>query len=730
MPSSFDQQLLDNEELHFGIVNRCIGSLQLSPISFPQTIGILISLASAIIVYLSFGIEVAVCVFLVMFLTFVGMAGKDFGLVQEKATKTRTFYSETPIKSVGEDGLPIALFKDEKSIMAGPEKDKRVWSIEREFEHLRFYGSYEAGRANAGFYTLQYEGGAKCYFVYGLKVEGFSPCMTHVDCMTAMRKLKKGFKSFPGLKLKFIWDLPADASSQILQQKQLLELADQDELTVELAQARRRWAVEKEREGEIVAPTLRVYARARVMMGQEESIAQDWKDEFGKVLATIYNRFFSESTPLSLANQAMGLGYQAACLTCVRVFNDGMGLRANPMSVHELYRFDYDQIHSEPVDRCPQYVRVTDKGMTECQKMVRTKEGSQPLVGHHILGELFKSEGVSSVPVFYREDMWLPLKGRSDYQGNPKGKFAACVRVTQLEGYASINNSHAIGHIQNVYRWLQGQSDVQLITEIEALNPIKKKDKLDKGITNRTKRTAIAIRKETQDVDSMEDIEDLVEARRLLRAGEQTLSTATFVWVYADSRPKLKARVTSVMGAIGLPNCELIQDCIEHRWFDSQPYAWEAMSTEPILRRPEYMITQGIPVLPLTQPQALDKQGLGYVGTQIPAMYFIDYCGRKNHTLITAKSGGGKSMQAAEIVARCIATRTPGIMLDSPPLADQSTDKVAPSTYTPIIELWQSKGVNCAYQDIKKSPFNIISRCGFGTNKFEVDALVEAHTDM
>lgn len=142
------------------------------------------------------------------------------------------------------------------------------------------------------------------------------------------------------------------------------------------------------------------------------------------------------------------------------------------------------------------------------------------------------------------------------------------------------------------------------------------------------------------------------------------------------------------------------------------------------------MIKQSIPSMPLTQPQKLDAKGVGYVGKDIPALYYIDYCGEKNHTLINATSGGGKSIQGMEILSQCIATGTPGIMLDSPPLADQSTDKVAPSTYTPALELWQSLGVNCAYQDIKRSNFNIIGRYGLGNNKFELEALVEAHLDV
>ncbi|NJR57359.1 MAG: hypothetical protein HC768_24325 [Acaryochloris sp. CRU_2_0] len=651
--------------------------------------------------------------------TFIIWGGHDFGREWEKLKSTRTYYSETPLQGTAADGLPVALFEGDDYVVAGQEEKQRRYSMERVFRHLRFYASYELNRADIGFYALNPGYGSLCYFVYAFEVIGFSPCMTHSDCMAAIRAINKTFKNIPNLKLKFIWDVPADGSAQILQQKRLLERAEQDELTVEIIKSRGQWATSAERQGELVAPTLRVYARVRSLIGQENFIPQDWKDRWAARAAPYIERWTGDHTHQELFIQAMEFAYDSCCRPVMRAFQEGMGLKARPLSVHELYCRDFAQLHETPVDRCPKYVRLTDQGLFEHQEMIETPDGPQPLVPHHILGELFKQEGIQSVPVFYRNDAWLPLKN----------KFAACIRLTQMEGYADLDGSHALGHLQTTYRWLQGISDVQFVTEVEAVDPIAKKGLMDRGITNRTKRSNRAVEKQTQDVNAMEDIDDLVEARRLFRAGEQTLSTATLIWVYRDSREQLKLAVQQVMGRIGLNNCELVQDSIEYRWIDIQPYAWETMCFKPINRRLEYMIPQAIPTLPFTQPQTLDRQGIGYVGAGIPAQYFIDFVGQKNHTFIAAKSGGGKSLKALEIPVRCIATQTPGILLDSPPLADQSTEEVAPSTYTPAIEQWQAKGVSCAYHDIKKQNFNILGRYGLGRNKWEIDTLVETHLD-
>lgn len=720
MTVSLEQKELDNQSLGYGAVNRCVGSLQLYPVSFEQIIACGVSFIVAFFIWATGHAEIAFLTFFVLSGSLILLGGQDFGREVEKMKATRSFYSESPPLGEGPDGLPIALFTEDPTITT--EKGKKYHSLEQQFDTLRFYGSYEVKRSDIGFYYLNQGTGPLVYIVYGFKVQGFSPCMDHMDCMTAIRSINRAFKNLPDLKLKFIWDIPGDASAQILQQKKLLDMAEQDGLTVEIANQRGKWATRNEREGAIVAPSLRVYARVKAAVGQENFVPQDWKDKWAAKAAPLVEKLFGDQSPQALIIQSMDFAFDACCTPVMRAFTSEIGLRIRPFTVHELYSRDFAQLHDSPVEKCPQYIRRTDEGLFIHQDMEDTPERPQPTVSHHILGELFKPEGNPSVPVFYRKDIWLPNKGIA-------GKFAACIRILQMEGYTEIDGSHGIGHLQNTFRWMAGISDIQFITEIEAIDPIAKKNLMDKGIKNRTKRSNRAIQNQTQDVDSMEDIEDLLEARRLFRAGEQTLSTATLIWVYADDREKLQLKQEEVMTRIGKANCELVQNSIEYRWIDSQPYAWEAMCRQPVLRRPEYMMTQAIPLIPWTQPQALDSQGLGYIGKTISAQYFIDYCGKKNHTFMGAKSGGGKSMQGLDILAQCIATRTPTVFLDSPPLADQSTGEVAPSTYTPAIEVWKSEGVNCAYQDMKKQPFNVLGRYGLGQNKWEIETLVETHID-
>lgn len=712
--TSYEQLAADNESLRGGVVNAAAGSLPLAPYTMVHGFFALLAIVVSIFAYFLVGVETAGCIFVVVLVSLMVWGGNDTALELEKMKKTREFFGELPLKETGNDGLPRPSFRTEPYITR---KDQRYYSIEQKFNHLRFYGSYEKNLSNAGFYYQQHGTSPNVYLVFGFKVQGYSPCMDHVDCMQAMKQINRSFRNYPDLKLRFVWSVPSDGSAQILQQKELLEQAELDDLSVEIIKARGRWAVGQEREGKLVTPTLSVYARTQSALGQENAIPQNWKDKWTAKLTPQIEKMFGDEPEQALAIRAIDFAFDSCCTTTMRAFNGELNLRARPLTVHELFQLDYAELHDSPVDECPQYVRVTDAGLFE-----HTSSESP----HHILGDIFREEARSAVPVFYRDKVWFPSKGKKDSDGNPTGLYGACIRLGQMESYSGIRGSHAVGHIQNTVRWFEGLSDVKLITEAEAINPLRRKRDIDKAITNRTKRVNAAVARQNPDMDSMDDIDDLYDARQMFRAGDRVLSVCTLVWVYAEDADKLSLKVTQVTNRIGLDNCVLVQNAIEQHWVDSQPYTWDAMCQD---RRPEYMITQSVPLFPLAQPQPLDKKGVGFVGKHISAQYFIDFCQKKNHTLITAKSGGGKSMMGLEIMAQCIATGTPYMFLDSPPIADQSKGEVAKSTYSPAIEQWQSLDVDCAYQDVKKRNFNILGRYGLGRNTFEVDALVETHVD-
>lgn len=720
MTITYEQKTADNEALRGGVVNKAAMGVALYPFDLGHVYaaifaGFIALLSSFVIPFTS-----ALIIFFAILCTIFVYAGNDFNLEKEKLKGTRNFYSEIPLKGSRADGLPYAVLSDEPVIVRN---EKKYHSLDQEFKHLRFIGSYEKNRSNAGFFYLNQGMSAKTHLVFGFKVAGFSPCMDHADCMQAIKNINRAVSDYPDIYLRFVCRVPSDASAQILQQKSFLEQEGIDPVSVEIVNDRGRWAVAKEKSGELVAPELYVYARVKSSLGQEKFIPQDWKDRWAAQLTPTIEKLFGDAPQQALAMQAIDFAFDTCCTPIMRMFNNEISIKARPLNVHELYVAEFKKLHREPIDKCPQYIRVTDQGLFEHEENSGTE--------HHILADLFQEEsGRASLPIFYRNRVWLPLKGGNDENGNPKGLFAACVRLDQVEAFPSIAESHAIGHLQNTVRWLNGFSDVEIITELRGTNTLQVKKTVQRGITNRTKRFNVSTTKGVPDADSMDDMDDLHDARRMLRSGDQVLSTCCLIWAYAETVDLLDQKTSQIISRVGADQCTLVQNSIENYWIDSQPYSWDTMCTEPAMRRHDYMTFQAIPMMPLTQPQPLDNAGLGFVGKHVSAQYFIDFCKKKNHTFIAAKSGGGKSMIGQDIMAHCVLTQTPFMFLDSPPIADASKkEEVAASTYTPAIELWQEAGIDCAYQDIKKQNFNAIGRYGLGRLRWEIDALVEANLD-
>lgn len=719
MTASYEQKTADNETLRDGVVNFATG-MDLRPYNLKQGLIVLVAGLISIALCAIIPMTSAVIVFFALVAIALVYGGKDIDLEKEKLTKTRNFYSELPLKKTREDGLPVADLAEESIITRD---DKRYHSIDNEFKYLRFFGSYEKNRSDAGFFYLNKGTSVVTYLVFGFKVAGFSPCMDHTDCMDAIKKINRAVRNFPELNLRFVCRMPSDASAEILQQKAFLEQKGLDPVSVEIVKDRGCWAVAKEKSGEIVAPELYIYARVKSSLGQEQFIPQDWKDKWASKLTPTIERLFGDAPKQALAIRAMDFAFDACCTPVMRMFNNEIGVRARPLNVHELYRLEFKKLHSEPVDRCPQYIRVTDEGLFERTEQTETE--------HHVLADLFQEEsGRASLPIFYRTRAWFPLKGAKDENGKPKGQYAACIRLDQAEAYPDIEGSHAIGHLQNTVRWLQGLSDVELITEMEQLPGLEKLRQVQKLITNRKKRVNVSFSKGLVDDDSADDMDDLQDARKELRSGNKFMTTCTLIWAYADTVDKLNQKTTQIINRVGADQSTLVQNSIENYWIDSQPYCWDAMGTVPAWRRTEYLIYQTIPRLPLTQAQPLDDAGISFVGKNLSALYFLDFCKKKNHTLISAKSGGGKSMIGLNILAQCVLTDTPFMILDSPPIADTSKQgEVAQSTYTPAVEAWQQAGVDAAYQDIKTQNFNAIGRYGLGRQSWEIDVLVDNNMD-
>lgn len=688
-----ETQLINNERLFYGRVNTCIGSLQLRLFSNQQVAGAFAILATwpLLVFVFQLSLEKASVVCFTLFVVFLVWGGSDYTKQLERMRKPRTYKTETAPSTL-KAGIPSI------QLLERTKEDKSPPGIIREF-YLRTYGSYDKDNSESGFYILNK--GGDVYSVFGFKVGGFSPSMTDSQAYEALTAIEKVLASIPNIEFKLYWDVRSSAEGYHHQQAELLNAKAHDPLSEAVIVSRGKRATRLQRQGKIVTSELRVYARFKVVLGGDYAEAQNWQDkELAKVLPVLQRTVSYVTEALTPVDQrqvfeqeearswrdAIDHAYGSCCLPTLRLLTEstGMGIKADVLSVHELFQRDWDEIHSLPVDKCPKYIQVTPQGITEISD-------NSDL---HILPILYCPEEKQSVPQFFQSSVYLPAKR----------KWAGCLKIgQQLEFPAESDGSQARGNMRYLLRALEGVSDFRLISETVAIDPVDQTKELNRGTKNRTRRVEDATtRQHTTDVAAGEDLVDLVEARRLVRSGKRTTSIATCIWVYRDTEAQVEEALRQLSN-IAFPGerSQICQSLMHRRWIDSQPYAWFTMFAEPYVRREDYMTSQAIPLLPLTQPQPIDKQGLLFTGRDIPIACYLDLIGKKNHTGIFAKSGGGKSLIGLEVILECIFTNTPALILDSP----RGTGE---STYTPVMEALASLGVKCDYHNIRAKNLNII----------------------
>lgn len=733
-----DSQQLNNEQLRFGRVNTCVGTLQLRNLSTHQMGGglALLLLFGFLVLVFRLPLNAAGVAFGICFVIFLVWGGKDYTKELEKWYTNRSYYSEG-VCADESSPIPSPVYQGEMFLK---EKQQRQYKFERELG-LRGLVSYEKDRAKPAMYILQKpinqykvvslareKIGQVVHVIVGFKVGGFSPSMTDAQSMIALDQIETLFAALPNVQFKFYWDCRTTAEDYCQQQANLLHAKDHDPLSEAIIISRGKRAVRLEQADEIVETTLRVYARVEVVLGGDYTVAQTWKDKemakYWPVLQDIASFIRSRltATPEDQVTErtwmnAIDSAYTTGCLPVFKLLTQarGLGLKADMLTVDDFFAQDWGENHASPSGPCPRYSRVTKRGI----EYVKTDPSDL-----HLMSILFtpeqvqrpdkaESQFVPAVPVITQTSLYLPLLDQ----------WAGCLKVGQQLAYeAETDHSQARGHLRFLWRRLQGVSNFRLISEVVGIDPVAQIKRIKTGTKNRTRRIEdAATREHTQDFGSSQELMDLVDAGHAVKSGRRTLSIATTIWLYRDSEDELDEALSS-LATQNFPSgtSEVCQSLLGRRYLESLPYAWSSMHYAPHNRRENYLAAQAIPLLPFTQHQPLDRQGILFTGKDIPVSYYLDLLFTKNHTAIFAKSSGGKSMIGLEIILECVFHDIPALILDSP-------KGEGDSTYTPLMNALAAYGVKCAYHNIRKANLNVL---GFTPGPALDPVVAQNHVDL
>ncbi|NJM66591.1 MAG: hypothetical protein HC851_13485 [Acaryochloris sp. RU_4_1] len=733
-----ETQHLNNEQLRFGQVNTCVGTLQLRNLSTHQIGGglVLVMFFGFLILFFRLPLTIAGVAFGISFVIFLLWGGRDYTKELEKWYKNRSYYSES-VCADESSPVPAPVYHGE---MFTKEGKKRLYKFERELG-LRGLVSYEKDRAKPGMYVLQKpinqykvvslareKIGQVIHVIVAFKVGGFSPSKTDAQSMIALDRIERLFSSLPNVQFKFYWDCHTSAQAYCHQQANLLRAKDHDPLSEAIIISRGKRAVRLEKANEIVETTLRIYARVEVVLGADYTVAQTWKDkEMAKYwpvledIASFVRSRITSAPAQKVTSQtwmnAIDSAYTTCCLPVFKLLTQarGLGLNAKMLTVNDFFAQDWGENHPSASGKCPRYSRVTKQGID----YVKTDPSDL-----HLMSILFTPEQmqlstdsdpqfVPAVPVFTQTSVYLPLLNQ----------WAGCLKVGQQLAYeAEEDNSQARGHLRFLWRRMQGVSNFRLISEVAGIDPVVQIKRIKTGTKNRTRRIEdAATREHTQDFGSSQELMDLVDAGHAVKSGKRTTSIATTIWLYRDTEDELDEALRS-LATKNFPSgtSEVCQSLLGRRYLESLPYAWSSMHYAPHNRRENYLTAQAIPLLPFTQHQPLDRQGILFTGKDIPVSYYLDLLFRKNHTAIFAKSGGGKSLIGLEAILECVFHDIPALILDSP-------KGEGDSTYTPLMNALAAFGVKCAYHNIRKANLNVL---GFPPGAALSPVVVQNHVDL
>lgn len=614
------------------------------------------------------------------------LTGNDPSKFFERFKRPKRYISEETQVNFDRSGVP----KKESS-----KRNATVFNIKGKnhtFHHiepkfcLRTYGQIELDAKKIGFYLLRR--GPQVMIILCWKIAGYDPSMTGEQALAILTSATDALNMLPkDIDLKVYEDINSSASKYLNMQREL-QSKNCDVLSQKIMASRMEKGEQLADEGRLQTNNILIFAKYRVPLGQDYAVKQNWLDEMlaqTQPLVGMFRgkQFDSKSAWKKVLDSAYYYAYQQ--VNNLLTNNKGFGLQATSLNVFQLWARDYLELHEPPVIPVPQYI-------------IYNNEGLQPPVinsGTHVLGSLFEpADGVSTVPHFDNNHVYFPHNN----------KFAAFVRIGQIQKYPPDKQNVALGYTRYLWNIIADKTtitDCRVISELTADRSGFEMIQLDRITSNSVKREALAAKKQTVDVVAMRRREQAVEARDLLEEKNIPFWVSLGIWLYRDTKEKLEQDLSNLCQQIPSAAVERVENCVEHIWFQSQTFEWEAFLTKPNHRRQKYFGFQSLPLIPLIKSKTINRRGMMFLTRELNTPVYLDIANEKNHTGIFAKTGAGKSNIILEMLFEYVIYGQRVVLFDFP--RPDGT-----STYTVLVPLLQKLGVKAAYHNVRENTIDIV----------------------
>lgn len=621
------------------------------------------------------------------------LTGKDPRDWLEKFHRPRRYMTSEPLLDFNKVGIPIPerINPESRQYVINGRK-RNLYYIEKKYRFYT-YGQIELEGREVGFHLLRQ--GRNLMFVFTWTIAGYDPNLSEEEAYYILNSATEGLNNLPkNVDLKFYGDLNCSSSDYKRMQAELLVTKELDPLTREIIRSRSKRAEELEKEGRLLAHEITVSAKYRIELGGNYAVNQNWLEELLSKTQPAVGAIRREEFDSSQAwSKVIDFAYKNAFLKVdflLRNNKAGFGLRVVAWGVQKIFAKDYLELHeinrtNSKVPRISNYLLFNEKGLSSVVNEW----------GTHAIGTIFEDQVLQVVPLFDRDVVYYPARK----------KYAGFVLLGQMHEVPKDKGSVARGYLKYLWNIMAGCSkpiyDSRIITEITADRSGIETLNLERIITNSLKREAEAMKSQNVDVIAMRRREEAIEARDLLAGNNLPYWVSVGIWLYRDSREELEEDLSELEGQIVGASVKRVEKCLEHIWFQSQRFEWEAFLTKPHHRRKKYIDYQALPSLPLVQIEPIDERGVKFVTRELNCPIYLNFANKKNHTLIVGKTGSGKSNLMLEILIENIIHSNIVVLFDFP-RPDGS------STFTVLIPLLQELGVKAVYHNVRESVINII----------------------
>ncbi len=263
----------------------------------------------------------------------------------------------------------------------------------------------------------------------------------------------------------------------------------------------------------------------------------------------------------------------------------------------------------------------------------------------------------SGVP--YADRRWVCIP-----TSNGKPKYVG-VLVLEEKPEGFLGDKGQLLYLWNIFS-REGVYDVEVITEITPASQTLIRASLQLQTRNALSRQELAQDKGTVEVSAQISGESSIEAQAKLYKGDAAFNTSVVVLVYRNTPQELDEACRFISGLIPQP-AKLGRET-EYAWLiwlQTLGLRREALLGTPYYRRLLFFASELSGLCNLMQVAGGDEKGFELLAHEGGTPVCIDFSEHKN-LMVSGTTGSGKSVLLASILAWCIASGMPCIVMDFP----------------------------------------------------------------